>query len=91
MFSLCSNGLNSIKRKIKIPFLIAVSYTASIGGTGTLIGSGPPLAFKGIHRLYGSETGLSFATWMAIGVPVAFSTTFFAWLWLQLLFMENFK
>ena len=43
-----SNEDVDIKRKIKVPFLIAVSYTASIGGTGTLIGSGPPLAFKGI-------------------------------------------
>nr|CAH0112211.1 unnamed protein product [Daphnia galeata] len=87
-----SNEGVDIKRKLKVPFLIAVSYTASIGGTGTLIGSGPPLAFKGIlEELYGSETGLSFASWMAIGVPVSFVTTLLAWLWLQLLFMDNFK
>ncbi|KAI9556377.1 hypothetical protein GHT06_018951 [Daphnia sinensis] len=86
------NRPNDIKQKVKVPFLIAVSYAASIGGTGTLIGSGAPLAFKGIfEELYGSDTGLSFATWMAIGVPVALITTLLAWIWLQVLFASDFK
>ncbi|KZS02290.1 putative I'M NOT DEAD yet protein, partial [Daphnia magna] len=41
--------------------------------------------------LYGSDTGLSFATWMAIGVPVALITTLLAWIWLQVLFAADFK
>ncbi|KAK4023544.1 hypothetical protein OUZ56_008949 [Daphnia magna] len=87
----CSRS-NDIKQKVKVPFLIAVSYAASLGGTGTLIGSGAPLAFKGIFEdLYGSDTGLSFATWMAIGVPVALITTLLAWIWLQVLFAADFK
>lgn len=40
--------MNELKRQIKVPFLLSVSYAASIGGAGTLIGSGAPLAFKGI-------------------------------------------
>lgn len=43
-----SQRANELKRQVKVPLLISVSYTASIGGAGTLIGSGSPLAFKGI-------------------------------------------
>ena len=76
------------KLRIRTPMILSVSYAASFGGAATLIGSGAPLAFKGIlEELYGGETGMSFATWMAVGVPVAIINTFLTWLWLQALFM----
>lgn len=40
------------------------------------------------RRLYGSETGLSFASFMAIGVPVALLNTLLTWLWMQFLFTD---
>lgn len=76
------------KLRIRTPMILSVSYAASFGGAATLIGSGAPLAFKGIlEELYGGETGMSFATWMAVGVPIAIVNTFLTWLWLQALFM----
>ena len=48
MLPLNSSVQNENKHRLKIPFLISVSYAASIGGVGTLIGSGAPLSFKGI-------------------------------------------
>ena len=42
-----SNG-ETDRQRIKTAMLLSISYSASIGGAGTLIGSGAPLAFKGI-------------------------------------------
>ena len=44
-----------------------------------------------LSRLYGTETGLSFASWMAIGVPVALATTLLAWVLLLLFFASYLK
>ena len=44
-----------------------------------------------LTRLYGTETGLSFASWMAIGVPVALATTLLAWVLLLLFFASYLK
>ena len=35
-------------RRLRVTLLLAVAYSANIGGTGTLIGSTPQLALKGI-------------------------------------------
>ena len=35
-------------RHLRVTLLLAVAYSANIGGTGTLIGSTPQLALKGI-------------------------------------------
>lgn len=40
-----------------------------------------------MSRLYGSATGLNFASWMAFNVPVMIINTTLAWLWLNLLFI----
>ena len=89
LFYFIANSTEESKRRIRTPMMLSVGYSASIGGAGTLIGSGAPLAFKGIlEELYGSETGLSFATWMAVGVPIAVINTLLTWIWLQILFMR---
>lgn len=86
--SSASQVVEENKLRIRTPMILSVSYAASIGGAATLIGSGAPLAFKGIlEELYGADTGISFATWMAVGVPVAIVNTLLTWLWLQVLFM----
>lgn len=69
-------------RHIRVNFLLAVAYSANVGGTGTMIGSTPQLALKGIvEEIYGSDTGLSFSSWMAINMPIAFVITILLWLW----------
>ena len=49
------SDLDEIIRRMKVPFFLSISYTASLGGTGTLIGSGAPLAFKGILEEYNTN------------------------------------
>ncbi|XP_046644937.1 solute carrier family 13 member 5-like isoform X4 [Daphnia pulicaria] len=68
--------------------LLSVAYSANIGGTGTLIGSGTNLVLKGVYKeLYGSAPGLNFASWMGFNVPGMLINTFLAWIWLQYIFL----
>ena len=39
---------SNMKRRFRVAILMAVAYSANIGGTGSLIGSSPQLALKGI-------------------------------------------
>jgi sodium-dependent dicarboxylate transporter 2/3/5 len=52
-----------------IALLLAIAYSCSIGGLGTLIGT-PPNAFMAafLSQTYGIEIG--FAQWMMVGVPI---------------------
>ncbi|PKF50748.1 SLC13 family permease [Enterovibrio nigricans] len=43
--------------------LLGVAYCASIGGIATLVGSPP-------NAIAAAETGLNFAEWMALGLPI---------------------
>lgn len=43
--------------------LLAIAYSANIGGIGTIIGTAP-------NALVAAELGLSFVDWMLIGIPV---------------------
>lgn len=61
--------------------LLAIAYSASIGGIGTLIGTPPNLVFAGIlEELYGVEIG--FMQWMLLGFPIALILLFICWKYL---------
>ncbi|XP_046438107.1 solute carrier family 13 member 5-like isoform X1 [Daphnia pulex] len=76
------------KKKIRSGVFMSIAYASNIGGTGSLIGSGPQLALKGIlNELYGPAPGLNFASWMAFNIPGMLINTFLAWIWLQYLFI----
>lgn len=53
-----------------VGLLLAIAYSASIGGMMTLVGTAPNLVFAQFYQnLTGNEVG--FAQWMLISVPVA--------------------
>lgn len=55
--------------RLAAPLLLGVAYGASIGGTGTLIGTPPNVIFAGMYeQVTGTEFG--FLRWMQTGVPV---------------------
>jgi len=56
-------------KRLQAPLILAIAYSASIGGLGTPIGSPPNLVFM---QVYSEATGTryGFLDWMAIGVPV---------------------
>lgn len=66
-------------RNFGVALMLAVAYSASIGGVGTLIGS-PPNAMLAsfVQQTYGIE--VSFARWMMIGLPVVVVMLPLTWL-----------
>ena len=61
--------------------LLAIAYSASIGGIATLIGT-PPNALLAAYlsKSYGIQ--ISFAHWMILGVPLALTMLIVCWIWL---------
>lgn len=61
--------------------MLSIAYAASIGGVATLIGTPPNAILAGvIESNYGYS--ISFAQWMAFGVPVSLSMLLLCWLYL---------
>jgi len=61
--------------------MLAIAYSASIGGIATLFGTPPNLVFAGIiKQLYNVE--ISFAKWLSIGFPISITLLFIAWVYL---------
>jgi len=61
--------------------LLAIAYSASIGGVATLIGTPPnALLAADLERSY--QLQLSFSDWMLFGVPLSASLLLFCWFWL---------
>ena len=61
--------------------MLAIAYSASIGGIATLFGTPPNLVFAGvIKELYGVE--ISFAKWLSIGLPISLTLLALSWYYL---------
>lgn len=61
--------------------LLAIAYSASIGGIATLIGT-PPNALLAAYLAKTYQIQISFADWMLLGVPLASLMLLICWLWL---------
>nr|WP_299240930.1 DASS family sodium-coupled anion symporter [uncultured Halomonas sp.] len=61
--------------------LLAIAYSASIGGIATLIGT-PPNALLAGYLADDQGIDIGFAQWMVIGVPVSLVMMAAAWWWL---------
>ena len=63
--------------------MLAVAYSASIGGIGTLIGTPPNLIFAAISKkLFPNSPSVGFAYWMIIGLPVVIIMIPISWYYL---------
>ncbi len=68
-------------KRLALPLLLGIGYAASIGGTGTPVGSPPNLIFLQVYReTTGVEIG--FTQWMAWTLPVVIVMLPVTWLWL---------
>ncbi len=61
--------------------LLAIAYSASIGGIATLIGT-PPNALLAAYLSKSYQIQITFADWMVLGVPLALVMLTVCWLWL---------
>ena len=61
--------------------LLAIAYSASIGGVATLIGT-PPNALLAAYLSKNYQMSISFADWMMLGVPLALVMLVICWFWL---------
>ncbi|QSE98760.1 SLC13 family permease [Fulvivirga lutea] len=63
--------------------MLAVAYSASIGGFSTLIGTPPNLVLAGVlEETYGVK--ISFFDWMKFGLPISITLIFICWKYLTL-------
>jgi len=61
--------------------MLAIAYSASIGGIATLIGTPPNLVLAGVvQEIYGVE--ISFAQWFKFGLPISMVLLTICWLYL---------
>ncbi|WP_265823352.1 SLC13 family permease [Geovibrio ferrireducens] len=61
--------------------MLGIAYAASIGGIATLIGTPPNTVLAGyLSKSFGYE--ITFAKWLAVGVPLVLVTLPLCWLWL---------
>jgi sodium-dependent dicarboxylate transporter 2/3/5 len=68
--------------------MLAIAYSASIGGVATLIGTPPNAILAGvIEKNYGYT--ISFAQWMMFGLPLALVMLFVTWYYLTRFVMGN--
>ncbi|CAN7985143.1 unnamed protein product [Ixodes pacificus] len=74
---------------IKKVMLLAVAYATNIGGTGTMIGSGPNLILKGVfERQFPDARELTFTSWMLYNVPPMLLCVLLGWLYIQSLLLS---
>jgi sodium-dependent dicarboxylate transporter 2/3/5 len=63
--------------------MLAIAYSASIGGTGSLVGTPPNMVFVGmVKTLYPSAPDFAFVDWMQIGLPFVVVLLPITWLYL---------
>ncbi|XP_059151135.1 Na(+)/citrate cotransporter-like [Physella acuta] len=83
-----NDGLTGFAKGITL----CICYSATAGGTATLTGSGPTLTLKALTDVHYAKLGLknpiNYATWMGLGLPVAFIVLMLCWCWLQVFFLS---
>lgn len=57
--------------QLKVPLLLGIAYSASVGGMGTPIGTPPNIAYISIYSDY-FKIETSFLDWMKMAVPLVF-------------------
>eukprot|EP00095_Tigriopus_kingsejongensis_P009456 snap_masked-scaffold197_size267318-processed-gene-1.12 protein:Tk09456 transcript:snap_masked-scaffold197_size267318-processed-gene-1.12-mRNA-1 annotation:"hypothetical protein DAPPUDRAFT_198799" len=81
---------SKLLKRTKNMLHLSIMYSANIGGTGTVTGSPSNLVVYGvIETIFGKDTGLNFATWMAVAVPGMIVNILIAWAWLQIVYLPN--
>lgn len=71
---------------------ISVAYASSLGGLGTLIGSGTNVTFKGIlERIFPNAPLIDFGRWTVLNTPIILMASLFFIIWLQVYYLGLFR
>ncbi|SPJ34836.1 SLC13 family permease [Kushneria phyllosphaerae] len=81
VIALLSTSNESEVRRYATTLLLAIAYSASIGGVATLIGT-PPNALLAGYLSNNQNIDIGFAQWMIVGLPVSIAMMLLAWWWL---------
>ncbi|CAF1407806.1 unnamed protein product [Adineta ricciae] len=77
-------------QQLKTGFLIAVAYSAGIGGLATLVGTGPNIFIKGFTDEFYSKGQhafeITFTNFLLFALPTGIIMLLCCWLWLQLIY-----
>ncbi|KAK2585406.1 hypothetical protein KPH14_010078 [Odynerus spinipes] len=74
--------------KITTGYLLCTAYCATFGGTGTIVGTGTNLTFKGIYEsTFPSAEGISFTEWMVASFPQMVVNSFLTWLYVRIAYL----
>ncbi|CAF0823698.1 unnamed protein product [Brachionus calyciflorus] len=80
------NAKNLIKA-----FCLSITYAATIGGTGSLIGTSSNIVFKGFFETRHPEDAMNFFTFMLYSIPISFILIVVCWVVLCLVWFPKGK
>jgi len=74
-----TEGMGNIEKgRFRKALMLAIAYSASIGGMATLIGTPPNLVFAGVvQEIYGIE--ITFMQWFIFGLPISLILLAICW------------
>jgi sodium-dependent dicarboxylate transporter 2/3/5 len=76
-------GQKGEARNFSMALMLGIAYAASIGGMGTLVGTPPNIVLAGqMQQLFPEAPEISFANWMAVGLPLVAVFLPFVWVYL---------
>ncbi|XP_006559632.1 protein I'm not dead yet isoform X4 [Apis mellifera] len=90
----CEENVESSKKPthITMTYYLVTAYASSLGGVGTLVGTGTNLTLKGFfEKRFPNSSGISLTSWMLYSVPPMLLMGFLTWLWLQVMYMGMFR
>lgn len=69
--------------KFGLAMMLAIAYAASIGGTGSLIGTPPNMVFAGVFaKTFPDQPEIDFLEWMKLGTPIVIIILPIIWVYL---------
>jgi sodium-dependent dicarboxylate transporter 2/3/5 len=91
VIDLAKKSSHSEQKNFSVSILLAIAYSANIGGTATLIGTPPNIVLAGfLKENYNIE--ISFVGWMAFGLPFAAVMLLASfWLLTQVIFRNHLR
>jgi sodium-dependent dicarboxylate transporter 2/3/5 len=84
------NNQNQNINKYAIAMLLGIAYSCSLGGTATIIGTGPNLIFKSQMKiLFPKSPDITFLQWFVFACPLALIFLILVWLFLIFFVASN--